>query len=319
MHHFTDKNMTSTLMLPLAWIYQGLYLIRKSITRPYTSHIPVVCIGNVTVGGTGKTPACRSVLDALPSTYKKPMIVSRGYGGRIHTPTLVNPDTHTAHDVGDEPLLLAKNAPVIVSKNKREGVKYAEKCGADIIVLDDGLQNPTVYKNRVVVVIDGYRGFENGRIIPAGPLRENPKKNLQNAHLILVTGVKNAVYDTLKSTYGDKVVFAEYTPTDVPFSERQSVVPFAGLGNPEKFFETVRACGYPIRAKMAYPDHHMYTPEDLANIRGVAHTALAKMITTEKDFVRLPESERHDITPLYVTFTMHTSDWIHHITRGLSR
>ncbi len=309
MQHFQYKNTLSTALLPLSVIYGGLCAIRRICSRPYKASVPVICIGNVTVGGTGKTPTCRVILNQLQYTYKNPIIVSRGYGGNITTPTVVNSDTHTAQQVGDEPLMLAQDATVVISKNKKKGVQTAEKLGADIIVLDDGLQNPTVYKDVVVVVIDGYRGFGNGRILPSGPLRQYAAKPLQNAHMILVTGCKSGVYTDIKNIYGDKVLYADYVPIALPFQERQSVVPFAGVGNPDKFFETVRQCGYPIRAKLSYPDHHLYSEGDLQDLHSVAATALAKLITTEKDYMRLSADQRQDITPLYVTLKMDRKNW----------
>lgn len=310
MKHFNNKNTTSHMLYPLSWVYTLVYKIRQLTNRPYKASVPVICIGNVTVGGTGKTPTCRAVLQQLSVTYKNPVVVSRGYGGNITAPTVVDNTIHTHTQVGDEPLMLSKNATVVVSANKKQGVKYAEDLGADIILLDDGLQNPTVYKDIAVVVVDGYRGFGNGRILPSGCLREHPEKPLKNAHMILVTGIRGDIYNTLKNTYGNKVIFAKYTPVQLPFKHRQSVVPFAGLGNPDKFFETVRECGYPIRAKLSYPDHHRYTDSDLQDLRSVAATAQAKLITTEKDFMRLSPANQMDITPLCVELTFHTKNWL---------
>lgn len=315
MQHFNSKNTTSNILYPLSWVYTLAHKIQCTINRPYKASVPVICIGNVTVGGTGKTPTCRAVLQHM--AYKKPVVVSRGYGGNITAPTIVDNNLHTHAQVGDEPLMLSKNATVVVSKNKKQGIKFAERLGADVIILDDGLQNPTVYKDIVVVVVDGYRGFGNGRILPAGPLRESQKKPLQNAHMILVTGVQGDTYESLKNTYGDKVIFAKYTPLKLPFSGRQSVVPFAGLGNPDKFFETVRQCGYPIRAKLSYPDHHTYTDGDLQDLRSVSATAQAKLITTEKDFMRLSAAQQTDITPLYVELTFSHKNWITYIVEQL--
>ncbi len=317
MQHFYSKTRLSNVLLPLSAVYTVLYKFRCLCHRPYKASVPVICIGNVTVGGTGKTPTCRSVYAQLADIYTKPVIVSRGYGGSITAPTVVDPHTHTAAEVGDEPLMLAKHSPVVVSKNKKHGVQYAEQLGADVIILDDGLQNPTVYKDVVVVVVDGYRGFGNGRVLPAGPLRQYPHTPLHNAHMILVTGHKHTVYTDLKTAYGDKVIYADYTPLALPFEGRQSVVPFAGLGNPHKFFETVRQCGYPIRAQLSYPDHHVYTDGDIQDLHSVAATALAKLVTTEKDYMRLSAAQRVDITPLYVALHIDSKNWALRIVDAL--
>ena len=317
---WNTKNIMSTILVPLGWLYIGLSKIRTLISAPYKASVPVVCVGNITVGGTGKTPVCMMIAtDLKKAGYKTVYIVSKGYGGSITKPTKVDVNIHTADLVGDEPLLMGHGFNVVISKCRRAGVKYAEQLGADYIIMDDGLQNPTVHKNKNIVVIDSLQGFSNERIFPAGPLREYPQKPLKNSDAIILTSPNKNIQldmDSVNITaMKDKIYTAYFKVTKLPFKDRQSVVAFAGIGNPEKFFESVRACGYPIRAKASYPDHHSYTNSDLSDLHGIANKAQAKLITTEKDFVRLNPTQQKNITVLPITLTISPKNLITKIVK----
>ena len=301
MKHMKDINITSLLLLPISIIYGLSIFLYNLLAISYKSKIRGVCVGNITMGGTGKTPVAINLIHKFKkSGYKNIIVVSRGYKGSIIEPTLVDLKKHKVQQVGDEPLIIAKHTKVVVAKNKKAGVKYAESLGADMIILDDGLQNPTVKKDKTVVVVDGYKGFSNNLVFPSGEKREFIFNRLKNANAIVVTGIRGDIYKTLQDKYGDKVYFASYEVEKKPFSDNQSVVAFSGLGNNEKFFETVRKCSYPIRAKLSYPDHYQYTDKDLEDLHGIAGKALAKLITTEKDFVRLSKKQKQNITPLLI-------------------
>ena len=300
------KGLLSTALLPLGCVYSFASSVRTWTSTPYVASVPVICVGNITVGGTGKTPICMSIVkDLSRAGYKNVYITSKGYGGDITTPTKVDINTHTAHNVGDEPLLMAHAFNVVISKCRRSGIQHAETLGADIIIMDDGLQNPLVHKNKTIVVIDALDGFSNDRIFPSGPLRQKKASLLSNCDAIIITSpYKN--HKTNMAALGlekhtNKVYKAHFDVTKKPFEDRQSVVAFAGIGNPEKFYESIKLCGYPIRAKASYPDHYPYTDSDLENLHAMANKALAKLITTEKDFVRLSPTQQKGITPLAIT------------------
>ena len=299
------KGLLSTALLPLGCVYSFLSTIRTWTNTPYMASVPVICVGNVTVGGTGKTPICMSIAkDLSKAGYKNIYITSKGYGGDITTPTKVDINTHTFHNVGDEPLLMAHAFNVVISKCRRSGIQHAEKLGADIIIMDDGLQNPMVHKNKTIIVIDALDGFSNGRIFPSGPLRQNKTSPLNNCDAIIITSPhKNHEINMTAlglDAHTNKVYQAHFDIIKKPFEDRQSVVAFAGIGNPEKFYESVKLCGYPIRAKASYPDHYPYTDSDLESLHAMANKALAKLITTEKDFVRLKPRQQKGITPLTI-------------------
>ena len=305
MKHTQSINIISILLFPLSIIYGiGIYLYNL-LTPSYRAKVDVVCIGNITMGGAGKTPMAINLIKKYKADgYKNIVVVSRGYGGSIVEPTVVDLKNHTVFETGDEPLLIARHTTVVVAKNKKAGVRFAESLGADIIILDDGLQNPTVYKNKVIVVVDGYNGFANGLVFPAGFKRQFIFNTLSKANAIIITGTPGEIYGKLLEKYGDKVYFGKYDVEQRPLDDGSSVVPFCGLGNNDKFFQTIIECGYPIRVQASYPDHYQYTDEDIADLRGIANKALATLITTEKDFVRLSESQRKDIATLPVVLKL---------------
>jgi len=305
MKHMKDINIISLLLLPISIIYGFSVFLYNLLTISYKSKTNVICVGNITMGGTGKTPFVINLINQFKkSGYKNIIVVSRGYKGSIIKPTLVDLKNHKAQQVGDEPLLIAKYTQVVVAKNKKAGVKYAESLGADMIILDDGLQNPTVKKDKTIIVVDGYKGFGNNLVFPSGEKREFIFNRLKNANAIVITGIRGDIYKTLKNKYGDKVYFASYEVEKKPFNDNQSVIAFSGLGNNEKFFETVRQCGYPIRAKISYPDHYKYIDKDIQDLNEIAGKALAKLITTEKDFVRLDEKQKLNVTPLSIKMVL---------------
>lgn len=279
------------LLTPIGWLYGKSVTWKRDRATQFRPRAKVVCIGNLTAGGTGKTPIAIAVARALIARGVRPVILSRGYGGKIKGPALVDPAHDTAQTTGDEPLLLAAAAPVVVARDRRAGAALADSEDADVIVMDDGHQNFSVAKDMSIVVVDGAAGFGNGRILPAGPLREPVAQGLARAHAAIVVG------DGLPNLAGfaGPVLRAQLTPVDVLGLKGARVVAFAGIGRPSKFFASLRALGAEIVEQREYADHHAYTASEIARLKSKARGAEAVLITTEKDFVRLTPAEREGV------------------------
>jgi tetraacyldisaccharide 4'-kinase len=258
----------------------------------YRPPVPVVCVGNVGAGGSGKTPVAASLVARLSLMGVRAHILSRGYRGRLGGPVRVDPDRHEVGDVGDEPLLLARRAPVWVAEDRAAGARAAVEAGAQAIVMDDGFQNPAVAKDLSLVVVDGGYGFGNGRILPAGPLREPIDSGLRRATAAIVVGddqrgVARLVGGRLP-TLGARL---RPTPAAAEIQGRR-VVAFAGIGRPAKFFATLAELGAEIMAREEFADHHVYTPDEAMRLVDSALKADAVAVTTAKDHVRLPDGAR---------------------------
>lgn len=281
-----------TLLSPLACAYDLVGRNRRAGVTGLRLPIPVICIGNLVLGGAGKTPVALAVAAALLQRGVRPCFLSRGYGGSLPGPLLVDPARHRADAVGDEPLLLARSAPTVVSRDRPAGARLALEQGAEVLILDDGFQNPSLQKDLSLLVVDAAYGFGNGKVVPAGPLRESLSGGLARADaLVLLRGGERSRTPVL--------------PSDLPCLgaglEPQTALPagrylaFAGIGRPEKFFASLRFQGVKLVGSLAFPDHHRYAAEDLARLRREAEAAQAQLITTEKDLVRLGIEEREGI------------------------
>jgi tetraacyldisaccharide 4'-kinase len=253
--------------------------------------VPVICLGNLTVGGTGKTPAALAVAHLLHAAHERPFFLTRGYGGKLAGPLRVNPAIHHAADIGDEPLLLTRLAPTIVARDRSAGAQFAQFAGASVIVMDDGFQNPALAKNLTIVVIDGRRGIGNGRVIPAGPLRAPLEIQLDRAQALVTVGPAEGAAEILKRAEqrGMTIFHARLEPDRniIAAIGRRKVLAFAGIGNPDKFFATTEAAGIAIAQRKPFPDHHRFTAEEAAElIMQAEHGGLA-LLTTEKDRARM--------------------------------
>lgn len=253
--------------------------------------VPVVCVGNVTVGGSGKTPTAIKLAGLLREIGLSPAFLTRGYGGSLAGPIAVDPARHGSQEVGDEALLLARAAPTVVSRDRPAGAALAVAMGADVIVMDDGLQNPSLAKDLAIAVFDGAVGIGNGRVLPAGPLRAPMAAQWPRIGAVLVIGAGRPgeeIADDARRR-GLPVMRASLAPSgeaEAAMAGRR-VLAFAGIGRPAKFFETCRSLGMSVEAERSFPDHHPYRVEDVSALLDEAEARGLVPVTTEKDAVRL--------------------------------
>jgi tetraacyldisaccharide 4'-kinase len=283
-----EASLASALLAPLAAIYGAVARARLG-GHGRRAGAPVVCIGNFTVGGAGKTPAALAVARMLAAAGEQPVVLSRGYGGTLAGPVRVDPTRHRAQDVGDEPLLLARTAPTIVARDRVKGAGIA--AGASVIVMDDGFHNPSLAKDFSVLVVDARRGIGNGRVIPAGPLRAPLEAQLARAHALVMVGTSSraAAVAAAARARNIPVLPARLRP-DVGFIAGlggSRVLAFAGIGDPEKFFLTLADAGVSVAATRSFPDHHRYTGAEAKALCEEADRAGLVLVTTEKDLARL--------------------------------
>lgn len=292
------------LLSPVAAFAAAATARRVNRGPGYAAQVPVLCIGNINVGGTGKTPTVIALCQMLADQGHRAKVVSRGYGGKLDGPVLVDPRCHKASDVGDEPLLISAFAPVIVAKDREAGVRMAERDGCDIILLDDGFQSPAVRRNASVIVVDAARGFGNGMVMPAGPLRERIEAGMARADLLLSIG-PTAAQLRFEQIWGGAVSIPRVSghldvlEMGMPWAGLR-VLAFAGIGHPDKFFDTLRTAGAEIIRAEALSDHQPLTPALLARLEADAMAAAAQLVTTEKDAVRLPDTFRQKVLTLPV-------------------
>jgi tetraacyldisaccharide 4'-kinase len=276
----------AALLSPAAAIY-GAVAARRFAQPGERAGVPVICIGNPTVGGAGKTPTAIAVVRMLLAAGEKPMFLTRGYGGRLAGPVTVEP-AHTAAQVGDEPLLLARVAPVIVAQDRVSGARLARDDGASVIVMDDGFQSPSLVKDLSILVVDN-RGIGNGYVLPAGPLRVALEPQLARASAVLIVGGSAPAIEQPARSRGLPVFHGILEPEQsaVAAVRDRKVLAFAGIGDPEKFFATLAAAGIDAPVRRGFGDHHRYSVAEARALLREAERGHLELLTTEKDLARL--------------------------------
>lgn len=280
--------LVSSLLAPLGAAY-GTIAERRMTRRGVLAGIPVICVGNFTLGGTGKTPTALMLVTLLRELGATPFFLTRGYGGSVEGPHAVDHEKDSAADVGDEALLLARAAPTIVARDRVLGAAFAKAMGAGIVVMDDGLQNASLGKTLTIAVVDGKRGIGNGQVFPAGPLRAPLNIQMTRCDALLVVGDGGAARAVTSRAGARPVLHGRLAPepTAVSSLHARKVLAFAGIGDPDKFFATVEQSGIAIAQRRAFADHHRFTAEEAAElVMSAEHDGLS-LLTTEKDYARM--------------------------------
>jgi tetraacyldisaccharide 4'-kinase len=306
---YRPSSLTSRLLMPLGALY-GAVAARRLARAGIDAGIPVLCVGNYHVGGAGKTPAVLALVRLLRGAGEAPIVLSRGHGGSLRGPVKVDSGRHAASDVGDEPLMMARSAPVVVARDRAEGVALARSQGASVIVMDDGFQNPAIAKDASLIVIDGDRGLGNACVFPAGPLRAPLPPQLARTDALIIVGdgsAANAVAASI-AAQGGLVLRAHLTPSDacVAALRGKRVLAFAGIGDPGRFFRTLRSNGVDVVAEQAFADHHPFSENEIEALVAAGKRDGLTLVTTEKDLARLRRGGEvvpmaRDMVPFAVT------------------
>jgi tetraacyldisaccharide 4'-kinase len=287
-----SRNAPAALLAPLGRLYGLSVALKARAAKPFDPGLPVICVGNLTAGGSGKTPIAIAIAEMLRARGQRPWFLTRGYGGSERGPALASRG-HSAHAMGDEALLLARTAPTIVARNRAAGARLAKEKGASVLVMDDGHQNFSLRKSLSLVVVDAEAGFGNGYQIPAGPLREPVTQGLSRADAVILVGDDGP---DLQGFHGP--VLRAHLKADGAAFAGMDVFAFAGIGRPEKFIDSLEESGARITGSCFFADHHPYAEEDITQLKMVAGDAL--LVTTEKDFVRLTITQREGIRALKI-------------------
>lgn len=287
---YRPRSFKSHALRPLGALY-GAIAERRMLRKGFDAGIPVICVGNYHVGGAGKTPTVLALTELLRELGETPVVLSRGYGGRLKGPVMVDRVRHTAADVGDEPLMMVRDVPVTVAHDRLDGVVLAKSQGATVILMDDGFQNPRLLKDASLIVIDSERGLGNGKVFPAGPLRAPLKAQLARTDALVLIGDGHAADDVAAELLrrGKPVLRARLKPDAASIVQLhgKNVFAFAGIGDPERFFRSLRACGIEVARTRAFADHHMFSHDELAALAADARREQLTLVTTEKDLARL--------------------------------
>jgi tetraacyldisaccharide 4'-kinase len=306
---YRPSSLTSRLLMPLGAVY-GVVAARRLVREGIDAGIPVLCVGNYHVGGAGKTPTVLALVNLLRDAGEAPIVLSRGYGGKLRGPIKVDPERHAASGVGDEPLMMAQAVAVVVARDRADGVALARSQGASVIVMDDGFQNPAVAKDASLIVIDGDRGLGNACVFPAGPLRAPLPPQLARTDALIIVGNGSAA-DTVAAAVaaqGGLVLRALLVPSEASVATLRGkrVLAFAGIGDPGRFFRTLRAGGIDVVAEKAFADHHPFSQNEIEALAAAAKHDELTLVTTEKDMARLRSGGKlvpaaRDIVPFAVT------------------
>jgi tetraacyldisaccharide 4'-kinase len=299
----------SRFLMPLGAIY-GAIASHRLQRAGLDAGIPVLCVGNYHVGGAGKTPTVLALAKVSRELGETPVVLSRGYGGQLRGPILVDLARHAAADVGDEPLMMAATVPVVVARDRINGVALARSQRASIILMDDGFQNPAIAKDASLIVIDGGRGLGNACVFPAGPLRAPlpPQLTRTDALIVIGDGVGAGAIAAAVAARGKPVLPAHLRPDEASVASLRGkrVLAFAGIGDPSRFFRTLRANGIEVVEERAFADHHPFSENQIETLREEARRDALTLVTTEKDLARLRNRDglpdwAREIVPFAVT------------------
>ena len=284
------RSFASYLLWPLGELYGAITVLRMQ-RKGLEAGVPLFCVGNYHLGGAGKTPTVLALAKILRELGERPVVLSRGYGGERRGPLMVDPERHSAREVGDEPLMLASHLPVVVARDRVDGVALAKSRLASVILMDDGFQNPALVKHAALIVIDSERGIGNGLVFPAGPLRAPVAAQLARTDALVVIGTGRAAQAVAASvTAAGKPVLAAHLEPDaaaVAKLKGKRVLAFAGIGDPGRFFRTLQASGIEVAQQKEFADHHRFSAEEIAALVADARREGLIPVTTEKDLVRL--------------------------------
>ncbi len=274
---------------PFSWVYGRISGSRMDHARRASIPVPVICVGNFTVGGAGKTPTAIALARAARQKGLKPGFLSRGYGGSLDVTTVVDPSHHRARDVGDEPLLLAREGLTVICRKRVEGARRLVAEGADLIIMDDGFQSARLTFDFSLLVIDSRRGIGNGFLIPSGPVRAPLRQQIRHASALLKIGNDDRADDLIRRSAraGKQIYEATVEPLDDGGLKDVPVLAWAGIADPEKFYRTVRDMGAVLAETRSFPDHHHFSDDEIADLVDHAAANGYQLVTTAKDIVRL--------------------------------
>jgi len=290
-HSITAKTIAAALW-PFSAAYDFGQRIRWRMTAPTTAPAPTICIGNATLGGVGKTPFSIALYELLQEDDVHVQFLTRGYGGVESGPIKADPAIHSAAQIGDEPLLLARKGPTWIARDRRVGANAAAQDGADIIIMDDGYQNPTLQKTVNILLISADNPYGNGKVFPAGTLREPLARAQARADITVYVGRNMKTSQNAADNQGTPFA-AWLEPDETPPPQR--VLAFSGIGHPERFFELLRNRDFDVARTVSFPNHHPLSTQNLSALKSLARELNAAMITTEKDYVRIPSGQKENI------------------------
>ena len=303
---WTTRGPVGTMLLPAACLWAGATMIRNLLAHESQAALPVICVGNISVGGTGKTPVSALLYDQLTARGHKPAILIRGYGGTARKPLWVDHSLHNAKEAGDEALMLAESRNVLVARDRIAGAVTIAATGKyDVILMDDGLQHPYIAKDFSIGVFDGNVGIGNGWLLPAGPLRISFERGIKTIDAVIINGTDDTdIAARLPATMPRYYGHLTADQSQIDGLNGDPVLAFAGIGRPNRFFTTLRNAGANLVHQLAFADHHPYSEVDLLRLQEDATRLGAALMTTKKDWVRLPGEWRERISFLSVTLAL---------------
>lgn len=318
------KSVLSVLLAPMGYLYARATKRRLEKNEPFRAGLKVVCVGNLAVGGTGKTPVCLALGDFFHKQGQNFFYLNHGYHSKEQNILLPKGSIYR-EGLSDEAFILASKAPTVIAKNRKEGALLAQKSGAKLLIMDDGFQNPSLYKDFSFLVVDGEKGFGNGRVLPAGPLREPVREGIQRAQAVILIGQdKTGVLpflENMEKKRGQKlpVLKAEIRPDEILIRELKGkpLLAFCGIGRPEKFYNMLKKEELTVSKTISFPDHHLYKEKELSNLLSLAKQEGLILVTTRKDTVKLPLSFREKIQTMDIELVFKNEAKLKELMRDL--